>query len=100
MKNTLFLTAVLALCLAAAPVWAGTIQVKVMTRGGSPASGIKVSTGTCSAGGTFLPDTRTNSNGVAAIDTQSHDKVCYLYINGTEYKGSYSAGNSYSFTMP
>lgn len=65
----------------------------------SPASSVRVVGSVC-GGISCSGNTKavyTDSNGKATIYWSEGCKLCYIYIDGKEYKGSYSHGGSYNF---
>lgn len=73
--------------------------IKVTYSGGSPASGVKVSTEvgggiSCVGGRTFYTD----SDGEAKIKWSDGCKCSYIYIDGTSHKGPFEDGRYYTFT--
>ncbi len=82
------------------PTSENSCTVQVTYSSGSGMSGVRVVGDVCGGMSCVGSTTAvyTNSDGYATIEWSDGCNLCYIYIDGKSYKGSYSDGGSYSFT--
>lgn len=77
-----------------------SITVKVKTPSGNPAKSVKVNYGVCESLSCMGMGKAqyTDSYGEATLTSRSGCKICFVYVDGKEYKDRYVDGDTYTFT--